>query len=659
MSLRIKTLFSIGFIFFILIVVISAVTVSVMSQSATNLEHLQVQTNVERVVEAMNITTDEIKMKLADWSAWDDAYAFVTDHNSRFIQSNLVSDVYKNLQINSIVFVDTKGAVVYGKTVDLTTGTESSPSADFIAHIQPIRENLLNDSSKTDITGVVLFSDGPMLVSAQPILKSDNSGPTKGVVIFAKFINDAYIKYVSDTTKTSLEIHPLNTPLAGEIDKTMFEKLKAGGKSESSVLDNNTVGGYALIKDVDGNNALLLDVTLKRDFYTQVMQSLRQLLVWFVVAVVVAIVCILFIIEAFVMSPLLQIRKEVGKMSTSGDLSKRLAELKSHDELSGLSKDLNKMLQSMEYTQRLLSTEKEKSQTYIDVINYVIVVISTDETVMLLNKKGCELLEYTEAEAVGKNWFTLCIPEDVRENIRTMFHKIAQGEMKPFEQAENAVITKSGKRRIIAWRNSVIKNKEGTIVASISSGEDITDRSDTDKKLHEREKQLALAQQMAGIGGWEWNVVENHAECSDEISVMMGFKCESLGGINDLFLKLVHPDDRKIIEDATDAALKAHTPMNVEARFIRPDGDVRIISLQAQVILDDHNKTVKLIGIAQDLTDQRRSEEKMLARTRELESMNKTMIGREVRMGELKKQIETQTKEISELKARLEPTQKS
>lgn len=650
MSLRIKTLLSVGFILLILIVVISAVAITVMSNSATKIENLQVQTNVERIVEAITITRDNIKTKLADWSVWDDAYVFVVDHNPKFIQSNLIADVFKNLQINSIIFIDTKGTVVYGKTVDLATGAESSPSADFIARIQPIREKLLKDLTLTDITGVVQFTQGPMFLSAQPILKSNNAGPATGVVIFAKNIDASYAKYVSDITKTTLTIHPLNAPIPPEHDKAMLARLLGGGPTESVVLNDKTVAGYTVVKDIDNNNALLLDVTIKRDFYTQVIQSLWHLLTYFVGAIVVALILILFIIEALVMSPLIQIRKEVGKMSGSGDLSKRLTELKSHDELSGLSKDLNKMLQSMEYTQRLLSSEREKSQVYIDVINYVIVVISTDETVMLLNKKGCELLEVTEAEAVGKNWFDLCVPQDSRANIREMFGKIVKGDLKDFEQVENAVVTKSGNRRIIAWRNSVIKNKEGTVVATISSGEDVTDRSDSDKKLREREKQLALAQQMAGIGSWEWNIADNTIMWSDEIFAMVGIKPTPLSGMSDAFLRFVHPEDRTIIDAALAATQKEHTPLKVEARFLRPDGETRIISLQGQTILDDHNNPLKIIGIAQDLTEAKHSEEKILARTRELESMNKTMIGREVRMGELKKQVEILTRELETYK---------
>jgi hypothetical protein len=68
------------------------------------------------------------------------------------------------------------------------------------------------------------------------------------------------------------------------------------------------------------------------------------------------------------------------------------------------------------------------------------------------------------------------------------------------------------------------------------------------------------------------------------------------------------------------------------------------------VILDDHNNPSKIIGIAKDITEEKRSEERILARSRELESMNQGMVGREVRMAELKKENEMLKNELESYK---------
>jgi PAS domain S-box-containing protein len=53
-----------------------------------------------------------------------------------------------------------------------------------------------------------------------------------------------------------------------------------------------------------------------------------------------------------------------------------------------------------------------RTQDYLDIAGVIIVVIRPDETVELINKKGCELLGYDKEEIEGKRWFDLFVPED-------------------------------------------------------------------------------------------------------------------------------------------------------------------------------------------------------------------------------------------------------
>ena len=45
------------------------------------------------------------------------------------------------------------------------------------------------------------------------------------------------------------------------------------------------------------------------------------------------------------------------------------------------------------------------------------------------NKKGCEVLGYEEDEILGRNWFDSFIPESIREELRTLFSKMIEGEV--------------------------------------------------------------------------------------------------------------------------------------------------------------------------------------------------------------------------------------
>jgi formate hydrogenlyase transcriptional activator len=123
-----------------------------------------------------------------------------------------------------------------------------------------------------------------------------------------------------------------------------------------------------------------------------------------------------------------------------------------------------------------LRRAKEKAQTYLDIAGVMMVVIERDQTVSLVNRRGCELLGYSEDEVVGKNWFDMAIPERERQRVQDTFRKLIAGEVEPVEYFENPVVTRSGEERVMAWHNSVIRDEAGRILRTLSSGEDITER---------------------------------------------------------------------------------------------------------------------------------------------------------------------------------------
>jgi len=121
--------------------------------------------------------------------------------------------------------------------------------------------------------------------------------------------------------------------------------------------------------------------------------------------------------------------------------------------------------------------ERNKAQQYLNIAGVIIVAINDDGIVSLINKRGCDVLGYTEEEIIDKNWFDLCVPESDRKERKDTFQKVMAGKIEGVEDYENSIITKSGEERIIAWHNTTIRDEKGHIIGTLSSGEDITKRS--------------------------------------------------------------------------------------------------------------------------------------------------------------------------------------
>ncbi len=128
------------------------------------------------------------------------------------------------------------------------------------------------------------------------------------------------------------------------------------------------------------------------------------------------------------------------------------------------------------------------AQKYLDIAGVILLVLNTDGTVGLINKKGCEILGYSEDEIIGKNWFDCFIPVTIRSELREKFKKILQGEDPSDQSYENPVITRDGSQRFINWSNALIRDENGSVVGTLSSGQDVTTRLFIEKELRESEE---------------------------------------------------------------------------------------------------------------------------------------------------------------------------
>ncbi len=158
--------------------------------------------------------------------------------------------------------------------------------------------------------------------------------------------------------------------------------------------------------------------------------------------------------------------------------------------LSGvLSEDENKFnltaidISELKKAEKEIIEEKTRSKQYLDIANVILISIAPSGSILYINPKGCEVLRYPEGEITGKNWFDMFIPPGIREEVREVAGKIYSGEIEAVRYFENPVLTSSGEERLIAWHNSVLRDEKGIIIATLSSGEDITEKKKKEEEL--------------------------------------------------------------------------------------------------------------------------------------------------------------------------------
>ncbi len=137
-----------------------------------------------------------------------------------------------------------------------------------------------------------------------------------------------------------------------------------------------------------------------------------------------------------------------------------------------------------------VQAERNLAQMYLDVAGTLFVVIDRNGMVTLINRRGCEILGYRREDILGRNWIDTFIPPAIAPEVKRVFRTIMEGTFEPVEYFENPVIDAAGREHLIAWHNTVLRNDEGRIVGSLSSGDDISERKRTEDALAESESKL-------------------------------------------------------------------------------------------------------------------------------------------------------------------------
>ncbi len=233
--------------------------------------------------------------------------------------------------------------------------------------------------------------------------------------------------------------------------------------------------------------------------------------------------------------------------------------------IQSMTTDITKMRNFQEE----LSRERNIRQKYLDIIDSMIVVVDINENIIFVNKKSCEILGYKENEILGKNWFNIFLSENIRGVTRNVFRKVLNEEL-IVESYENIVLTKNGEEKLISWKNSVLKNDNGKVIASLSSGSDITFRRKIHSELIESENKFRTLFEDIPIGVGIFDSFGRVIRVNKKMLEITGYTKETILEIN-VSITFYNPNDQKRLRKIL---LKNEVVVNFETKLLQKDGTV-------------------------------------------------------------------------------------
>jgi PAS domain S-box-containing protein len=180
-----------------------------------------------------------------------------------------------------------------------------------------------------------------------------------------------------------------------------------------------------------------------------------------------------------------------------------------------------RLLSEVQRSAEQIKQERDRAESYFDMAGTMLLAIDAKGKVSAINKKGCQILEYEEKDIIGKDWFYTFTPERMRPEARSIFKRIIKGDIKHFEWVEGfAVLSKSGKEKLISWHNSVIRNENGKIIGILRSGEDITELKLMEEERKSLERKAQLSSRLASVGELASGVAH---EINNPLTAVIGY----------------------------------------------------------------------------------------------------------------------------------------
>jgi two-component system, cell cycle sensor histidine kinase and response regulator CckA len=150
-----------------------------------------------------------------------------------------------------------------------------------------------------------------------------------------------------------------------------------------------------------------------------------------------------------------------------------------------------------------------------------------------------------------------------------------------------------------------VRNATGRIYRIVGIARDITEYRQTEEALRLSQQRLELAQEAAGIGSWDWDIVSDQRHCSKEYGRLYGRPAGEPAPPFGGWLESIHPEDRPRVREELSRALEGAALYDSEFRVVWPDGTVHWLLAKGKVIRDNDGKALRMLGVNMEISERK------------------------------------------------------
>ena len=139
---------------------------------------------------------DTMEYILNDWSVWNATYEYISGERSNYIEDNITSEAYRDLNINYIAIFNEDMELLYGEKFNEDNGK-----------LEEIEKDTINIFKKhINEEGIIMVDESLILYSSMKITDNYGLSPAKGLMVFARNVDEGYKKEIEKKTNYNIEL---------------------------------------------------------------------------------------------------------------------------------------------------------------------------------------------------------------------------------------------------------------------------------------------------------------------------------------------------------------------------------------------------------------------------------------------------------------------
>lgn len=215
--------------------------------------------------------------------------------------------------------------------------------------------------------------------------------------------------------------------------------------------------------------------------------------------------------------------------------------------------------------------------------------------------------------ATGLNFYK----EGKMRDVMTLRVKEAIEDGRSWDEEMQIITVKKNERWIRTIGNTEFIN--GKCLRIYGSFQDIDQRKKAEEEIKIMTKRLQLATDNAGMGIWDWDIVNNNLVWDEGMYRLFEIDEKQLGSVYNGWVSRLHLEDIERVNEVMQQALSNKGEYNLEFRVVWKDLSVHYIKASAIIERDKDGNAVRMIGVNWDITELKEKEHKLIVTSNELQ----------------------------------------